>query len=304
MPPLESMNQSKPVFRFAPSPNGYLHLGHALSALVTADMARRMDGRLLVRIEDIDTSRCRPEFEAQILDDLAWLGLSWEEPVRRQSEHMASYREGVDALQALGVLYPCFATRKEIVEAVASAPHSPYPTDPDGAPIYPGLHKELTSDETARRRGAGEEFALRLDMEKALRLAAERQSGPLTFQAMDEEGRIAPIATDPARWGDVVIARKDAPTSYHLSVVMDDALQGVTHVTRGLDLLAATDLHRLLQLLLGLSEPIYHHHRLVVDEEGRKLSKRDKDKSLLSLRREGASVADVCRLAGFDFREK
>ncbi len=284
----------RPVFRFAPSPNGALHLGHALSALVTHDMARKMDGRFLLRVEDIDMERCRPEYEAQMLDDLAWLGLTWEEPVRRQSEHFETYAQALGKLEALDLLYPCFASRKEIA-AHADAGQN----DPDGAPLYPGLHKGLSSDENSARKSAGEAFALRIDMDKALQAARAIYPETLTFRELDPvSGQVKTIPANPARWGDAVIARKDVPTSYHLSVVVDDALQGVTHVTRGQDLYAATDIHRLLQVLLALPEPLYHHHALLSDETGRKLSKSHKDKALASLRAGGAAPQDVRAMAG------
>lgn len=285
---------SQNVFRFAPSPNGHLHLGHALSALVTWDTSRAMGGRFILRIEDIDIGRCRPEYESQMLDDLAWLGLEWEEPVRRQSEHFATYREALNKLEAQGLLYPCFASRKEI-----AAKAIPDMTDPDGAPLYPGLHRDLSDAEIAKRKKAGEPFALRLNMAKAIGAARELGEQPLTFDRFDPQtGRMNTEQAQPERWGDAVIARKDVPTSYHLSVVVDDALQGVTHVTRGQDLLTATDIHRLLQVLLGLPAPRYHHHRLLLDETGRKLSKTQRDKSLASLRHEGATPEDIRRLSG------
>lgn len=289
-------NMSPSVFRFAPSPNGYLHLGHALSALVTRETARRFDGRFLLRIEDIDIARCRPEYEAAILEDLAWLGLEWEEPVRRQSEHFDTYRETLEKLMAMNLLYPCFASRREIAESAV-----PGRTDPDGAPLYPGLHKGLAQDEAAAREAAGEPFALRLDMEKAIETARRMKAWPLTFTAFDpQSGARDTVRCDPARWGDAVIARKDVPTSYHLAVVTDDALQGVTHVTRGLDLLASTDIHRLLQTLLGLPQPAYYHHRLLTGAKGRKLSKSDRVKSLKSLRAEGVTPNGIRRLAGLE----
>jgi glutamyl-Q tRNA(Asp) synthetase len=286
---------NRPVFRFAPSPNGALHLGHALSALVTYELARKMDGRFLLRIEDIDIGRCRPEYEAQMLDDLAWLGLSWEEPVLRQSEHFTTYAKALDRLSEMGLLYPCFASRKEIAaHAIEGA------CDPDGAPLYPGLHKNLSGDEIHARKSAGDPFALRLHMDKAMDLAGTMLSAPLTFSEFNPENKnISVISADPVRWGDAVIARKDVPTSYHLSVVVDDARQGITHVTRGQDLYAATDIHRLLQVLLGLPEPLYHHHELLSDEDGRKLSKSHKDKSLANLRAKGAAPQDIRRMAGF-----
>ncbi len=286
----------QPVFRFAPSPNGALHLGHALSALVSHDMARAMGARFLLRIEDIDLARCRPKFEARMLDDLAWLGLTWEQPVRRQSEHFETYRQALEKLDAMRLLYPCFATRKEIAAHAA-----PGRNDPDGAPLYPGLHKGMPGNEVQRRKDAGEPFALRLDMSKAIARVQEQSNTPLSFTEFDpESGKAQTIPADPARWGDAVIARKEAPTSYHLSVVVDDALQGVTHVTRGRDLYGASDIHRLLQKLLELPEPLYHHHRLLTDARGRKLSKSHKDRSLASLRAGGAGVADIRAMAGLE----
>jgi glutamyl-Q tRNA(Asp) synthetase len=283
----------QPVFRFAPSPNGHLHLGHAFSALVTHDMARAQGGRFLLRIEDIDISRCRPEYEARLRDDLAWLGLDWEEPVRRQSEHFDTYRQALEELDAQGLLYPCFATRREIAAALEAA-GKPHAFDPDGAPLYPHLHKDLAPDEMEKRKARGEPFALRLDMEAALARAEALGALPLRFTEMDETLESATrVEADPARWGDAVIARKDVPTSYHLAVVVDDAAQGVSHVTRGRDLYASTDLQRLLQALLGLPEPAYHHHRLVLDETGRKLAKSHGDKSLAALRAEGLTPADI-----------
>ena len=286
----------KPVFRFAPSPNGLLHLGHALSALVTFEMAQRMDGRFLLRIEDIDPARCRPEFEAQMLDDLAWLGLTWEEPVRRQSEHFKTYGQALQKLDALGLLYHCFASRREIADRAA-----PGRSDPDGAPLYPGLHKGLSVDEVRHRKDQGEPFALRINMEVAIEAARARTPAPLTFTDIDPEtGEKKTVSADPARWGDAVIARKDVPTSYHLSVVVDDALQNITHVTRGRDLYDATGIHRLLQVLLELPEPLYHHHELLKAEDGRKLSKSHKDQSLGSLKANGAAPEDIRRMAGLD----
>lgn len=290
------------VFRFAPSPNGALHLGHAFSALVTDEMALACSGRFLLRIEDIDVARCRPAFEAQILDDLAWLGLSWEEPVRRQSEHFDTYREALETLEAQGLLYPCFATRKEIADHVAAA-RKPHAVDPDGAPLYPGFHRNLSAEEARARKEAGEPFALRLDMARALEAAQAKTGRPLAFTELDADGTPHSIAAEPARWGDAVIARKDVPASYHLAVVVDDALQGVTHVTRGRDLYASTDIHRLLQVLLGLPAPLYHHHRLILGADGLKLSKRHGDRSLAALRAEGLTPADIRALAGLHGHE-
>ncbi|WP_186385971.1 tRNA glutamyl-Q(34) synthetase GluQRS [Stappia sp. TSB10P1A] len=293
---------SRPVLRFAPSPNGRLHLGHALSALLNARMARALGGRLLVRIEDIDAARCTPELEAGVLEDLAWLGLDWERPVRRQSEHFSDYRAALDRLSAMGLLRKTFLTRGEIARAVARLEETrgaPWPCDPDGAPLYPGDEAVLSPAEIAARAAQGAPFALRLDMRAAL----GRCKAPLTWQELpDDEARGAPsrLAADPARWGDVVLARKDTPTSYHLSVVVDDARQGVTHVVRGRDLYEATAVHRLLQVLLGLPEPLYRHHRLILDADGRKLSKSQGDTALAELRARGATPDDIRRRIGLD----
>jgi glutamyl-Q tRNA(Asp) synthetase len=290
-----------PVFRFAPSPNGELHIGHALSALVGVDMVRRLGGRFLVRIEDIDITRCRPELIAQILDDLAWLGIRWEEPVLRQSEHFSVYSAAARQLQEDGLLYPCFATRTEIAAATQSRPDA---VDPDGAPLYPGLHKALSAEDVARRQSRGERVALRLDMERALEQARAKLGGrPLTFTEIDTAGRGHEVVAEPERWGDAAIVRKDIPASYHLAVVVDDARQGITHVTRGLDLYAATGLHRLLQVLLDLPEPLYHHHRLITDETGRKLAKSARDTSLRSLRAQGWSPERVREAIGLPHSE-
>jgi len=288
----------QPVFRFAPSPNGHLHLGHAYSALFTFDRARRAGGRFLLRIEDIDTLRCSEDYVVQMLDDLAWLGLVWEEPVRRQSQHMADYRAALSRLDALGVLYPCFATRQEIRDAVAAIPG--HPADPDGVPLYPGLSKSLPPGERATRIAAGEPHALRLDIERALAAAASLHPGAVSFEERGSGpgGETGRLAIEPEIWGDVILARKDIATSYHLSVVVDDALQGVTHVTRGQDLFHATHVHRLLQVLLGLPEPAYEHHGLIRDAVGRRLSKSARDRGLMSLRAEGRTPAEIRQMIG------
>ena len=292
--PRGPMTDRRPVFRFAPSPNGPLHLGHALSALVGCQRAKAARGRFLVRIEDIDVDRTRPEFVAGIFEDLRWLGLAWEEPVLFQSTRMQAYAVAARRLKALGLLYPCFATRSEIEAAAVTGR-----TDPDGAPLYPGLWKGRPAADIARLQAAGVPCALRIDMTAALRVAAGRLAGaPLTFAELDAGGVPQTLAAHPERWGDAAIVRKDVATSYHLAVVVDDAWQGVTHVTRGRDLFAATDLHRLLQVLLDLPAPAYHHHRLVVDASGRKLAKSARDTSLKSLRESGASPADIRRLVG------
>jgi glutamyl-Q tRNA(Asp) synthetase len=294
------MTAPRPVLRFAPSPNGELHLGHALSALVGFEMAQRLGGRFLVRIEDIDTARCRENYVTQIFEDLAWLGVTWEEPVLRQSLHFTTYSAASDWLLKLGLLYPCFATRTEISEATETAPHPP-PLDPDGTPLYPGLHKHMPKEEIAARLSRNEPFALRLDMDRALDalegITGKRQ---VTFTELDADGNPEPIEMDPAVWGDAVIVRKDVPTSYHLAVVVDDARQGVTHVTRGRDLYAATGLHRLLQTILGVPEPLYHHHRLLTDAGGHKLSKSAGDTSLRALREQGIDRLQIRHRVGLD----
>ena len=286
-----------PVFRFAPSPNGYLHLGHALSALINADMARAAGGRLLLRIEDIDAARCRPEYEAAIYEDLAWLGFTWEEPVRRQSAHFDDYRVALAKLDAMGLTYPSFESRAEIAMMVAGREaKGPWPRDPDGAPLYPGNAKALPPAERARRM-AVEPYALRIDM-----MAALDRAGALTWRetGAGPDGETGSIATDPAIWGDVILARKDAPASYHLAVVVDDAAQGVTDVVRGQDLFHATGVHRLLQALLGYPAPHYHHHRLILGADGKKLSKSTAATGLRELRAAGVSPADIRRRVGLD----
>ena len=286
---------SRPVFRFAPSPNGYLHLGHALSALLNADMARAAGGRLLLRIEDIDRTRCRTEYEAAIYADLAWLGLAWEEPVRRQSEHLAAYRDALEKLTAMGLVYPSFESRAEIARLVAAREQSgPWPRDPDGVPLYPGAANELSADER-RRRMADEPYALRLDMAAALARAGALDWTETGRGPKGETGRVPAQA---AQWGDVVLGRKDTPTSYHLAVVVDDALQGITNVVRGEDLFWATGVHRLLQAVLGLPEPVYHHHRLILDVGGQKLSKSTRATALRALREDGVSPAAIRRMVG------
>jgi glutamyl-Q tRNA(Asp) synthetase len=274
------------VTRFAPSPTGLLHLGHAHAALMAWRAARDAGGRFLLRIEDIDPTRCRPDFSAAILEDLAWLGLDWDGPVRVQSQHLPDYRAALDGLAARALLYPCFCTRGDIsreIAASAAAPHGP-----DG-PLYPGTCRRLSAGQRAARIAAGEPHALRLDMAAALATL----DAPLTFR---EHG--APLTCSPARFGDAVLARKDIPASYHLCVTHDDALQGVTLVTRGEDLLPVTDLHRLLQHLMGWPEPDYAHHRLLTDAAGRRLAKRDRAAAIRDLRQAGFSPAEVRQRAG------
>jgi glutamyl-Q tRNA(Asp) synthetase len=286
-----------PVFRFAPSPNGHLHLGHALSALLNADMARVAGGLLLLRIEDIDRARCRPEYETAIYEDLAWLGLAWEEPVRRQSTHWDDYRAALGRLDAMGLVYPSFESRAEIAMMVAGREaKGRWPRDPDGAPLYPGAAKTLPEAERKRRMG-NEPYALRLDMAAAL-----KRVGAIDWRESGEgpRGETGAVAADPAAWGDVVLARKDTPTSYHLAVTVDDAVQGITDVVRGNDLFYATGVHRLLQALLDLPAPRYHHHRLILDSDGKKLSKSTAATGLRELRAAGKTPADIRRMVGLD----
>ena len=275
------------ITRFAPSPTGFLHLGHAHAALIAWRLARAGGGRFLLRFEDIDPERCRPEYAAAACEDLAWLGLDWDGPVRVQSEHLAEYERVLGDLAASGLLYPCFCTRAEIAREIAqsaSAPHAP-----DGSPLYPGTCRALGAAERAARIARGERHALRLDMARALAAVAE----PLWFEEVGE-GR---VACHPEGFGDVVLARKDAPASYHLCVTHDDAVQGVTLVTRGEDLRPATDLHRLLQALMGWPAPRYAHHRLLTDAAGRRLSKRDGAATLRALREQGVTPAAVRGMA-------
>ena len=283
-----------PVFRFAPSPNGYLHLGHAFSALLNFDLARRAGGRLLLRIEDIDPARCRPEYEDAIYEDLGWLGVSWEATVRRQSDHLADYRHALGKLSAQGLVYPSFESRAEIAKLVAAREaDGPWPRDPDGAPLYPGAAKQFSAAERARLIASGAPYALRLDMGTAIAQAGELR---WTERGDGPDGETGIVAANPQAWGDVILARKETPTSYHLSVVVDDALQGITELVRGQDLFHATSVHRLLQRLLGLPEPAYRHHRLIRDEAGHKLAKSTGSTGLRELRAAGMKPADIRRL--------
>ena len=279
----------KPILRFAPSPNGYLHLGHALSALTTWRAAALLGGTALLRIEDIDVTRCKPEFTEAIFEDLKWLGLTWPEPVMVQSERFEIYAEAANRLRDADLIYPCFCSRADIAAAATS-------TDPDGAPLYPGTCRHMSNAERIERLERGDPVQFRLDTE-----AARARTGVLTYSV------VGPSALDrpqiryarPERWGDVVLQRKDTPTSYHLSVVVDDAAQNVTHVTRGRDLEAATDIHVLLQMVLGLRTPIYHFHRLLLGDDGEKLAKTKGSQSLRDLRAQGWTPEDVRRAVGF-----
>jgi glutamyl-Q tRNA(Asp) synthetase len=283
------------VTRFAPSPTGLLHLGHAFAALFAERAARETGGRFLLRIEDIDAARSRPEFETAIEEEMAWLGLAWEHPVRRQSEHFGEYAAALEVLREHGLLYPCFCTRKEIAAEIAASAAAPQ--GPDG-PLYPGTCRRLPAEERSRRLDAGEAFAWRLDVTSAVAHLGK----PLTIDESGEGRERGTIAARPDIFGDVVLARKDVPASYHLAVVVDDAAQGVTLVTRAEDLFPATHLHRLLQHLLGLHAPRYRHHRLITDDTGKRLAKRDQATALRTFRAQGVSANDIRVRLGFTSR--
>jgi glutamyl-Q tRNA(Asp) synthetase len=285
--PLGRPGEAPFVTRFAPSPTGYLHLGHAYSALFAFESARSTGGRFLLRVEDIDRQRCRPEFEQGIQEDLRWLGIEWDGPIRRQSEHGDVYEAALARLVELGVVYPCFCSRRQIrieIEEAGRAPHGP-----SGEALYPGVCRHLDAPDAEDRIRNGEPYALRLDVVKALAL-----TGPLTW----EDCRAGRIEANPGSLGDVVLARKDVPSSYHLAVTVDDHLQGVTLVTRGEDLFHATHVHRLLQALLGLSTPRYYHHNLVADSSGQRLAKRNRAITLRHLRDCRRTPDDVWRMIG------
>lgn len=269
------------VTRFAPSPTGHMHLGNAFSAMTVFDAAREAGGRFLLRIEDSDSARCKPEYEAQILDDLAWLGLSWETPIRRQSEHLDEYQIPLQRLIDAGLCYRCFRTRREVLTSLANAPHDP-------ELVYVG--EALPADEEAERIARGEVYAWRLST------AAVRDFLGARKLSYEDESGVHPV--DPARLGDVVIARKDFPASYHLASVWDDAHQGVTHVIRGEDLRDSAQIHVVVQTLLGLPTPLYRHHRLILDADGKRMAKRDQSKTIRSLRETGATPADIRKMVG------
>lgn len=293
---------SVPVFRFAPSPNGHLHLGHAFSAMLNFEAAKETGGRFLLRLEDIDTARCTSALERDLLEDLRWLGLDWEEPVLRQSRHFEDYGLALKTLNDLGLTYRAYLTRAEVKRYVGEQEDAGtnWPRDPDGAPLYPGDRAVLSEDQRRTREVSGLPFAIRLDMRAALEFVGR----PLTWCecganvskcAASARYENQTVDADPACWGDVILARKDTPTSYHISVVVDDARQGITDAMRGMDLYHATSVQRLLQTLLCLPEPRYHHHRLLLAKDGRKLSKSDHDTSLRELRIQGASPLDIRR---------
>ena len=287
------------VTRFAPSPTGHLHLGHAFAALTAFDTARSFRGRFLLRIEDLDRARCRAQFEEAIFADLRWLGLTWEMPVMRQALRTQAYRAALHHLDTMGMLYPCFCTRKEIADEIARSIEAPHAmaAGPEG-PIYPGTCRSLSAEER-RTRMAAEPYALRLDVAKAT-----KRTGRLMFEEKGSgpNGERGAIIADPMLFGDIVLARKDLPAAYHLAVVVDDAAQGVTLVTRGNDLFASTHVQRLLQALLGLPVPAYGHHRLILDESGNKFSKRDQSVTLQQMRESGATPADIRARVGLNMR--
>ncbi len=270
---------NKYVTRFAPSPTGLLHKGHAYSALLAHEAAKNNDGRFLLRIEDIDTTRCKPEFTEAIYEDLAWLGLAWEHPVRVQSQHFSDFKSALSTLKSEGLAYPCFCTRKEIQDEIAASNSAPH--GPEG-PVYPGICKKLSDTVRQAKVASGLAHAWRLDLDATL----AKISAPITWH--DELA--GDITATPEMLGDVILARKDTPTSYHLSVVIDDALQDITHIVRGQDLFHATHIHVVLQHILGLPTPIYHHHKLLVDSDGVRFAKRNKSVTLKSLREQGTEV--------------
>ncbi len=296
------MNLTPAVFRFAPSPNGELHLGHAYSALLNHKMAREAGAAFLLRIEDIDRARCTTTYEKQLKEDLYFLGIDWDDTPRRQSENFSDYAAALEALADEELIYPAFMSRGDIrahAERHIEETGQPWPHDPDGAPLYPGLDRKLSTRERERKMSDGERFAWRLDMEAAVeRVSALR----FTETGRSPDGASGEIAARPLDWGDVVLGRMEMPTSYHLAVVVDDALQAITDVVRGQDLFHATSVHRLLQALLGLPAPRYHHHDLILGADGRKLSKSQRDTSLKALREAGLGAEDIRRMVGFPGR--
>jgi glutamyl-Q tRNA(Asp) synthetase len=279
------------ITRFAPSPTGRLHRGHAYSALTAFEAARAADGRFILRIEDIDRTRCRPEFEAGVYEDLAWLGLAWETPVLRQSDHFPDYETALAGLTARGLTYRCFRTRKDIAEAMASAPHGPVEAYRGGP---------LPAAEEAQRLSAGEPFAWRLSLDAAREALGGFEGLRFLEEGLGPDGEHGEIAARPDLAGDVVLARKDVGVAYHLAVTVDDARQGITHVIRGEDLFEATHVQRLLQALLDLPSPVYRHHPLLHDAQGKRFAKRDRAETLDSLRTRGLSAGDLRRELGFD----
>ncbi len=298
--PHYSYPMTQPVLRFAPSPNGELHLGHAYSALLNQQMANDAGGKLLLRIEDIDLERCNPGLEAQMLNDLEWLGIEWDGVPRWQSEHLDAYQDALDTLEAEGLVYPSISSRGEVRHRISALEESgkTWPRDPDGVPHYPGEERLYTAEERAALKREAGKYSLRLDMAKAL----GRYTKPLEWyeSGAGPKAETGKIPAHPAIWGDVLLGRKDVPTSYHLACVLDDALQGVSLIVRGQDLFHATSIHRLLQEVLGLPAPVYHHHRLILDDDGQKLAKSRKDTSLRQLRDAGLQPDDIKRMVGWE----
>ncbi|MEN3791455.1 tRNA glutamyl-Q(34) synthetase GluQRS [Fulvimarina sp. MAC3] len=294
------LDHSTPVFRFAPSPNGELHLGHAYSALINHRMARENHGKFLLRLEDIDLARCSLAYEEQIVEDLHFLGVDWDETRRRQSDHFDEYAAALEALHVADLIYPAFMTRGEIrrhAERYSEEEGMDWPRDPDGAPLYPGLDRTMPDAEREQKMADGERYAWRLNMDAAL---AEVSSLDWLEWGEGPDGEHGVVAADPKVWGDVVLARRDIPTSYHLAVTVDDGLQRVTDVVRGRDLFHSTSVHRLLQTLLGLPAPRYHHHDLIFGEDGRKLSKSAGDTSIRALRAAGCTRDDIVKMVGLE----
>lgn len=289
---------SQPVFRFAPSPNGRLHLGHAFSALLNQQMAEELDGKFLLRIEDTDLIRCTPVLEQRMLEDLKWLGINWAEEPIRQSDNIATYENIIETLRDEELVYPAFMSRSQIKAAIAREEENgvKWPTDPDGSPLYPNYDRNLSADECESRIENGDAYALRLDMEKALQFIDSDLYWFENFEGPNAE--TGDIAGDPAAWGDIILSRKDAPASYHLACVTDDAMQGITHVVRGRDLFWSTSVHLLLQQLIGFPTPQYHHHDLILNENNNKLSKSNNDTSIAQLRETGATVMDIKKMIG------
>ncbi|MEM7068403.1 MAG: tRNA glutamyl-Q(34) synthetase GluQRS [Pseudomonadota bacterium] len=292
------MKQEQPIFRFAPSPNGELHLGHAYSALLNLKMARAANGKILLRIEDIDTERCTPALEAQMLSDLEWIGFEWDEEPRRQSEHFEAYHQALFDLNKDGLLYASQMSRSEIKKRIAEIEGSGkvWPRDPDGAPHYPGYERNIPLSDPAAFKAALGNKIIRLDVNKA----ATSLPGHLSWQESGggPGGETGTVSAQPENWGDFIVARRDTPTSYHLSCTLDDALQGITHIVRGQDLFHATSAHRLLQELLHLPAPSYNHHQLILDGNQKKLSKSDRDTSLRQLRDAGVAKEQILSRIG------
>lgn len=279
-----------PVFRFAPSPNGHLHLGHAYSALLNQKMAREAGGKLLLRIEDIDTQRCTPELEAQMLRDLEWIGFEWDETPRRQSDHFEEYAQALQKLADLDLVYPSALSRGEIKKLIKSKKDNgeDWPSDPDGSPLYPGTERDYNNTERLELISSVQDYALRLNINSAQKATLK----PL-FWTEKSSGLNERINANPAAWGDIIIARKGLPISYFLCCTYDDGIQNISHVVRGKDLYHSTSIHVLLSEILGFPKPVYHHHDLVLDNDGQKLSKSLKHKSLKELRISGASANEI-----------